>query len=160
MGVPRPTHVLRKLVSDHDEDEGENDLFPPFLDAVTSALMWQFLGIIPRPKQSRPKLKPRLSYPEWLEAAARRPWRDDWAGANDAEWEQNGFLLTERDVWLEAGVRLHEPDLAAKWRAAGLSPELLKVVHDGRTLLDYLRRGESVAQVVARSRGAQRESSA
>ena len=117
------------------------DLRPLFLDAEVSRVVFEFIYRQPK----------RL--PPWVTAVQQsRQVTRETLDLELARWEANGFTAVERDVWLEAGLKARELLLAEAVRRQRIRPDELRRTMQGRTALEYLRSGESVAQVYARLR--------
>lgn len=66
------------------------------------------------------------------------------------EWHELNFSSVERDVWLDAGLRRHEAQIAERCQRYGIDPPMLTAELDGQQLVEWLRAGETAASVVAR----------
>lgn len=85
-----------------------------------------------------------------------QPPEDDlWAAAYDASptfeiesWKLFGFSETDRDLWIDAGLRPGQVNAAAKFAEAGFRPSDLALVVSGWTVRDRLRKGEEPAEVL------------
>lgn len=79
-----------------------------------------------------------------------QPDEDDlWAAAQDASpafeiesWKLFGFSETDRDLWIDAGLRPGQVKAAARFAEAGFRPSDLARVVSGWTVRDRLRKGE------------------
>lgn len=67
-----------------------------------------------------------------------------------SEWEQRGISRSERQQWLDAGLRRGEFRIADQCRLADIAPDNLPLKVSGRTVLARLRDGETATSVWAR----------
>ncbi|MET3805796.1 hypothetical protein ABIB25_002800 [Nakamurella sp. UYEF19] len=76
---------------------------------------------------------------------------------HEAAWEQRGISAEDREVWVAAGLRLTEADLADRCLSADITPAELSMKLSGRTTLQRLRDGEASTSVWARIREAEQQ---
>lgn len=129
-----------------DDTPAGNPLLPTFLDPgdfyVALDAVMRFTA--PRPGFARRWLKP-MPQPRNPSAAEVEEMR-----VARAQWERRGIDEAERHLFISVGLRWHEHDLAYRCMVQGIKPQDLALPQHGRTMLDYLRSGEGVAQVWAR----------
>jgi hypothetical protein len=127
--------------------------------------------LMPEPERPRDQVDPERRSSRHNRAAEpkTREWHsrsadEEWAAntASDAshafefeEWKLRGFTEIERDVWIDAGLRMGQAKLAAELHAAGLTPSELQADLAGWNVLDRLRRGEGATAVARLFRTAQ-----
>ena len=87
----------------------------------------------------------------WLMTAPPHRWRNDidsiYREIVDQNWFDCGFTVTERDCWIAEGIPRHAAQRASELRDGGFGPGALRLIVDGRLVLEWVQEGEPASKI-------------